>query len=360
MLRLPGGLWLVLVWALLLNAAPANASAESRPSVAGSRPTVVLAFLPAKSDAAVESELASVPALSTGLMSATQGTYITGQLLLDITQGARVSYSAYTPPLPPQLVLTPLAGSSAKQPTRASEGASAGAAVTHWPQVLRRAARAPQLLEPGLLAGQIPGGSAYVGVVGQDDEDGVVAADRTGHVAAVSLGSAATLLERIAALRERYGLVVADLPSGQAGYAQLRLLSARRPRGELLLVVEHAPDKPGHELLWAAVGGLGGGRTLTSTTTEERGLIAAIDLAPTILRHLDLPVPASVRGLPVRTDGAFDGAYLRALKARLGVVYPRRLPALVLSAPRVGGPAVALIAAVWRRLADPARAARST
>jgi hypothetical protein len=285
---------------------------------------VVLAFLPG-SDAAAESELASVPTLSTGIMSATQGNYITAQMLLDITQGARVSYSAYAPALPPRLALLSARTTAASRPQALK---SASTTVASWPQALKRATRAPQLLQPGLLAAQIPGGGAYAGIVGQDDEDGAVAADRTGHVAAVSLGSAATLPARIVALRERHGLVVADLPTGQAGAAQLRLLSAERAPSELLLVVQRPPEEPGHELLWVAVGGYGGRRTLTSTTTQERGLIAAIDLAPTILRHLGLPLPAAVRGQPVRTDGAFDGAYLSGLKARLGVVYTRRLPAL--------------------------------
>jgi hypothetical protein len=274
---------------------------------------VVLAFLPTASDAAAESELASVPTLSTGLLSATQGNYTTAQLLLDVTQGARVSYSAYSPPQPPTLSLQ-------------------GNQVVPWSSLLTRAHGAPQLLQPGLLAGAIPGGGAYAGSAsgstGTGNVDGVVGADRTGHIAAVSLGSATTLPARIAALREHHALVVADLAAGAAGYAQLRLLSAARPASELLIILERAPDEAGHELLWIAVGGLGGGRTLTSTTTEQRGLVAAIDLAPTILRHLHLRVPAAVRGQPLRTDGVFDGSYLRGLKARLEVVYARRLPAL--------------------------------
>ncbi|HEY7961395.1 MAG TPA: hypothetical protein VID29_05680 [Solirubrobacteraceae bacterium] len=279
----------------------------------------MLAFLPGATDA-TESELASVPSLSTGLMSATQGNYIAAQLLLDITQGARVSYSAYSPPLPPALSLR-------------------GVQIAPWAAELRRAAAAPQLLAPGLLASAIPGGGAYAGVTGQSAQDALAGADRGGRLAAVSLGAAATLPARVAALRERHRLVLADLPAGREGYAQLRLLSATRPPGELLLVVQRPPDAPGHELLWAAVGGLGGGRTLSSATTEQRGLIAAIDLAPSILRHLDLPVPAAVRGQPLRTDGAFDGARLRALKSRLAVIYPRRLPAL------------AALLAVWAALA---------
>ncbi len=76
-------------------------------------------------------------------------------------------------------------------------------------------------------------------------------------------------------------------------------------------------------------GGSGGGDTeLTSQTTNERGLIASVDIAPTILRHLRLPIPADMRGDPIRTDGPLHSASLRALMARLHVIGPRRLRAL--------------------------------
>ena len=268
----------------------------------------MLLFLPSGSDA-IESELASVPSLSTGLMSATQGNYTTTQFLLDMTQGARVSYSAYAPAWPPAMSLA------------ANE-------ISNWPQALRRASGAPQILQPGLLASVIPGGAAYAGTVEDGPLDSLVAADRGGHVSAVSLGPAATLPARIARLGERYALVVADLPAGSAGPAQLRALAASRAPDELLLVVQRAPDERGYELLWTSLAGEGGGHTLTSSTTNERGLIAAIDIAPTILRHLGRPIPAAMRGEPIRVEGSFDGPGLRALKARLGVVYSRRLPAL--------------------------------
>ncbi len=268
----------------------------------------MLAFLPASPNA-VESEFASTPSLSTGLLSATQGVYTTSQLLLDITQGARVSYSSYTPQHPPVLSLT-------------------DGYVRPWSQVLARAHGAPQILEPGLLASTIPGGAAYVGIAGQSAEDGVAGANTSGHVAAVSLGSSATLGARIDRLRAHHGLVVADLPAGPAGYAALRSLSATRPAGELLVVLPRVGPAPGNELLWVALGGLGGGHTLTSSTTTQRGLVDTVDLAPTILHHLGLPIPSAMRGKPIALDGAFDGSYLRSLRARLLVVYPRRLPAL--------------------------------
>jgi hypothetical protein len=273
------------------------------------RSAAIVLFLPAASSR----ELASVPSLSTAILSAAQGSYTTAQLLLDITQGSRVSTSAYDPALPPSLSLR-------------THGA--GALVEPWQAVLKRAHGAPQILEPGLLASQIPGGAGYAGIAGTNDVDGVAAADQDGQVAALSLGSTATLPARIAALSAHRSLVVADLPAGAGGLNDLRAFTAARPAGTLEIVVQGAPDAPGNELLWVAVAGLGGGRTLTSQTTEQRGLIASVDLAPTILRRLELPVPAAMRGKPIETDGTFDGAYLHSFKTRLGVIYGRRMGAL--------------------------------
>ncbi len=288
----------------MLTGAWASPAAAADPA----QGSVVLAFVPAE-----EPELASVPGMSVGIMSATQGSYTTAQLLLDITQGARVSYSSYDPSRPPILALRPH---------------GAGAAVNPWPAVLARARGAPQILEPGLLASQIPGGAGFAAIAGLDNSDGVAAADQGGLIAALSLGSAASLQARIAALGERERLVVADLPAGPGGLSDLRALSASRPASELEIVVQRAPNAPGNELLWVAVAGLGGGHTLTSQTTNQRGLIATIDLAPTILRHLNLPIPEAMRGKPITLDGRFDGPYLRSFKARLNILYDRRLGAL--------------------------------
>ncbi len=272
---------------------------------------MLLVFLPAG-----ESQLASVRGLSVGIMSATQGTYARSQLLLDITQGARVAASAYPHDRPPPLSLSP---------------SGTGGLIDGWRAALARAEAAPQLLRPGLLAAQIPGGAGYAGIAGSDDLDAVAAADRGGRVAGISLGDARTLLARVAALRASKRFVVADLPASREGLADLRALSTARTPGELLLVVERAPDRQGYELLWVAAGGLAGGgaRELRSQTTDERGLIAAIDLAPTILRQLALtPLPPDMRGEPIETDGALDSASLRALMSRLHVIAGRRLKAL--------------------------------
>jgi hypothetical protein len=262
-----------------------------------------------------EQRLASIGALSVGIMSASQGQYSTDQLLLDMSQGARVATSSYPTPTPAQLSL---------------QAAGAGAIVTGWRAARKRAAAAPQLLRPGLLASQIPSGAGYVGIAGTPDADGALAANMSGDVARFSLGPSSTLLQRVATLQRTSRLVVTDLPPGPAGRADLLALARERPATELLVVVQRTAQSPAGELLWTAAAGLGsGGRELSSQSTNERGLIASFDIAPTILTYLHLtPLPADIRGKPIDADGTLDSASLRALMARLHVIAGRRLPAL--------------------------------
>ncbi len=311
--------------ALLLAVLAASASAATALGAPAPRRTVVLAFAPAG-----ERALSGVAGLSLGLISATQGSYTRAQMLLDIGQGARVASSAYGSNHPPPLSIV------ADGPSGRGGARSAPVAVVRgWQAAVRRAEAAPQLLRPGLLAAQL-GGVGYAGIAGEDDLDAIAAADRGGRIARLSLGARATLLARIATLRGASRLVVADLPAGAEGVADLRALSAGRAAGELLLVVQRAADGHGHELLWAAAAGLpGGGRRnrvvadeLSSHTTNEHGLIAAVDIAPTILAHLGVSIPADMRGERIETDGALDSPALRALDTRLHVVGGRRLRAL--------------------------------
>ena len=292
--------------ALLL---PASAGASLR------GPSVLMVFVApgsggserhAAPDDRALAELAGVPSFSLGLLSATQGAYRTEQLLLDITQGTRTSRSVYHPHDAPAL-----------------DVAAAGT-ITSWPEVLRRAASAPQTIEPGLLASSIPGGAAYAGLDGDIHTDAVAAADTRGHVAAVSIGPAATLPARIAALQADHRFVVADLPAG----ADLRALAARRPPGELLVAIQRAPDASGHELLWFAVAGLAPGRELTSKTTNLPGFVAGIDLGPTVLHALGLPIPHAMLGRSITTGGVVDVSALHSFRKRLTVIAGRRFPAL--------------------------------
>ncbi len=295
-------------------ASPFRASGETTPSQAvrteaSVGPSALVVFLPPgpsrrrgqSEDDAIEAELSSIPTLSIGILSATQGTYNADQMLLDMTQGARVSYSAYSPEHPPSL-------SSLELDLTTEHGLPASAHIPSWPAALRRAQGAPQLLKPGLLATSIPGGAAYAApyfshlpssgtveveiakpLTSPATIDWPLAANRSGHIAALSFGSSATLLARIEELRATHSLVVADLPRGAGGYGDLRSLSATRSPRELLVVYRARPTSPATNCCGAHSPGLGsGGDTLTSQTTNQRGMIAAIDIGPTILDHLGL------------------------------------------------------------------------
>ena len=292
---------------------PAPSRAAAPAGGAASPGSVVLAFAPARADS-LERELA-LAGLSLAVMSAAEGSYTNAQLVLDISQGARIASAAYSSPHPPALDL---------------ERSGTGALVRGWTAARRRAERAPQLLRPGLLAARIPGGAAYVGLSGTSELDGVVAADEGGRVAAVSLGPAETVLAGVRAMLARKRLVVCDLPAGPQGAADVGALSRERAPGELLLVVQRVPDTAGGELLWVAAGGLagGGGRELSSASTNQRGLVTAIDLAPTILRQVGVRrPPADIRGAALRSDGSLRSGSLRSLMARLRVISARRLKA---------------------------------
>jgi hypothetical protein len=287
-----------------MRAAPALALAPVAPRSA------LLVFVPAG-----KRELAGTPGLSVGMMSASQGRYSVAQLLLDISQGARIASSAYPHAEPPQLTLRRL---------------GAGAVIDGWQAARRRARAAPQILTPGLLAGAVSGGAGYVGVAGAGAPDAAVAAGPNGRIAAVSLADAVSLPARAAAMLGQRRLVVADLPAGAAGRAQLNTLARRRAAGQLMLVIERSADPARGALLWSAAAGLagGGGRELSSPSTNERGLIVAVDVAATILRHLgEQALPDAVRGRAIVTDGRLDSAELRSLMARLRVLGGRRLPA---------------------------------
>jgi len=290
---------------MLLGCASATPALAAHPP----RATVLLAF-----GSFSERQLAGARGMSVAIMSASQGRYATAQLLLDIGEGARISASAYPAPVP-ALALT-----------RRARGWS----ILGWAAARARAGAAPQLLSPGLLAAHVPGGGAYAGITGAGAPDAAAAADRAGNLAAVSLGTGASLPARALSLLERKRFVVADLPAGAQGLDALRALSAGRSAGELLIVVARPARTSEGELLWLGAAGLrgGGARELSSAGTNQRGLAMDIDITATVLTHLGLRAPPQVRGAALQTDGALESSELVALMARLRVIGPRRLRAV--------------------------------
>ena len=294
---------------LVVLLAPATARAAD--------PRVVLAFLPAGGDDNPEPVLDRLDArtpFAIGLVSATQGRFSRAQMVLDLSAGSRTSRAVYTPKTPPPLELV--------------RGGDGSGFIFGWAKAVARADTAPAEIQPGLLAGLIPDGAAYAGVAGRNHIEAAVAADRAGDVAAVSLGTAATLAERVGALLATRKLVVVGLPTSEKGDETLDDLRRSRRADDLLIVVQTPPYVSVPTLLPMGVAGLGSNGSLTSTTTRLEGIVAGIDIPVTILHHLGIGVPDGVRGTPIRAAGARDAAALKDNEKRLRVVSGRRTPTL--------------------------------
>ncbi|MFM9164196.1 MAG: hypothetical protein ACKOQ0_02390 [Solirubrobacterales bacterium] len=318
---------LLIAFGAFLSALAPGVSAAAAASPA-SGPKVLVAFLPiAEQPAALDSDpepalafrpilerLAVRPAPSLGLSSATQGRYSPVQALLDITQGSRSSLSSYSPEEPWPVVMVLEKGGGAYQ-----QG---------WLETNLRARTAPARVEPGLLAQSVPGGAAYAGVRGRYQRESIVATDRTGEISEVSLGASRDVADRARALLARHRLVVAGLPTGTDGDRALDRLIATRPRDTLLIAMQTPPESGEAQLLPVGIVGLGGPGELTSSTTHLDGVIAGIDIFPTALDWMGLPVPEGVRGQQVEVQGSRNPAALERLAERLRIVQPRRFPVL--------------------------------
>src|SRR5206468_7447442 len=114
-------------------------------------------------------------------------------------------------------------------------------------------------------------------------------------------------------------LVVVPFPTqGQRdrGYDVTPLVLARGTRNQLLATM------PGHS------GGLGG---LSSGTTRRDGVVANIDVAPTVLTELGLPVPDEMLGEPIHREGAAPTELHRRYLAYQKASTPTALVALALA-----------------------------
>lgn len=313
--RLPHAVAVLCVVALALAGAPVLVAPAAAASAADAR--VVLAFLPQGGEnnpGPVLDRLDARTPLAIGLASATQGRATPEQTMLDISSGSRTSRAVYDPNEPPPLELV--------------LGGDGSGFIFGWSKAVDRAESAPAEIEPGLLASAIPDGAAYAGVAGRRHVEAAVAADRGGDVAAVSLGPAATLAQRAAALLEAHRLVVVGLPTSHKGDAVLDALLRHRRARDLLIVVQTPPRTRVPLLLPIGIAGLGGNGLLTSQTTHLEGIVGGIDIPVAILRHLGIAVPDEVRGQEIRQEGVRDAAALEALEARLRVVSGRRTPVL--------------------------------
>jgi hypothetical protein len=245
----------------------------------------VVAFVPG----ATLAQLAAQDGASAALLNTSQGAYDRTQFLLDVSQGARTSRSAYDPQAVPALRVT------------------ADGRVQGWAAAVARARAAPATVVPGLLGSSLP--IAYVGPASARDL-AIAAATRAGRVDLDGAG-AKVELTRV------------------SGLAGLRALLSRRADDTLVLAVAQPPagTLPGAVLPVAAFG-LAPGRALTSQTTRTDGLVSAIDIAPTLLRWEGRPIPGDMTGEPIHAGGALDVGAIASIRERGAVVKGRRYPTL--------------------------------
>ncbi len=295
---------------------PASAPAGTAPAEG-----VVVAFLPAGFDDAGEvallPDLANQPGVALGLTSPSLGTYSRQQVLLDISQGSRISTRTYPTAL----------GALYLRETDQGGGRIAG-----FDRAVARAAPAPGEIVPGLLGETVEqggGSTAYVGVSGLLQGEAIVAADGNGRIDSVSIGSARSLVSRVQALARSHELVVTRLQRGGAGLRALQGLLVGRDPAQLIYTMRAPSVSFG--LIPTAAAGQGYAGLLTSPTTRQPGLVTATDVAPTVLTHLGLEVPPEVQGQPVGSvPGADPISKLLALDERQQEVTERRIPTLLI------------------------------
>ena len=310
---------LVCLLAAGLSIHPASSLATGPGSEGSSRALIVL--VPADSEQPGDfherftARLATLPGVAIGLLSATQGPYSRDQALLDITQGTRVSRSTYDPTEVPPVELI---------------RSGTGARLAGWEAILARAATAPQSIEPGLLSGVVPGGAALIAAEGASSDTALPAADRMGRISFLRQAPARSVGRATEFIPAGKDLGVIVTAPGGAGLRQFEEIVRDRGPKDLVIGMEVPPSGTIFPLLGIGVAGLAtGGGELTSRTTTLPGMVAGIDIAPTVLVHLGLPVPSEMTGQPMSSEGDADAAALDSFRDRLREVIPRRAPVLV-------------------------------
>ncbi|HEU5253669.1 MAG TPA: hypothetical protein VFU16_10140 [Solirubrobacterales bacterium] len=244
---------------------------------------------------------------SPGLMSAGLGTVPPDQTYLDIGQGNRAFDSLYDRELPP-----------------------IGANCEAWSEVVEeRAESAPADIVPFLLNREARGHGAAVFWLGD------IACAFGGFPGGEGGVGFRTLFYGEAPLSRR------EKAARFLGPDRLTIAIAR-PTGR-----SDAPVPIG-------IAGPGFAGNLTSDSTRTDGYVLSTDVAPTILDHFGIPIPAEMSGQPIRAEGNADVAAIESLGARMGVISSRRGPVVGLNV-LVWLAAVLLVVVLSRgRLARPA------
>jgi hypothetical protein len=110
----------------------------------------------------------------------------------------------------------------------------------------------------------------------------------------------------------------------RASLAQVRALAAHLQSQDLLIAFSTPPPARDHELSIGVAGAGFRAGQLSSESTHTDGLVLSIDIAPTILDRLGLPIPSAMDGQQITASGAADAGALTSLEDRMAAVPPRR------------------------------------
>jgi hypothetical protein len=116
--------------------------------------------------------------------------------------------------------------------------------------------------------------------------------------------------------------------SAEPGSLDQARAEAKRLRPEDLLIAIARPTGKDDDPLAIGIAGAGFDGDLTSASTRTNGYVLSTDVAPTILDHFGIDVPAEMSGEAIRSEGSVDPAAIEALGARMEVIGHRRGPVI--------------------------------
>lgn len=263
-------------------------------------------------------DLQELPGFAVGLFSPTLGRYSPTQMMLDVSQGARVASSLYKPVAPPppgfEVNRLGLEGDNGR--------------FVQWPALVKRAADVPGDIIPGSFgcAVQESGNrTTWISYAGAPTITGIAAATTNGRIASLMIPAANQQAVELLKAQHYADVVIGTLPSGGAGFGIARKLAAADP-DRLIIIVQAPPEPARTRLLTIAARGLGWDGGLRSATTRRDGLVSASDVAPTILDRIKVEPPTEMQGQPIVGAPRMSAAELNQMNDRLALVSGRRGP----------------------------------